>query len=275
MIRAPRRKRPGFTPTQLLLVIALLVFLFGFLFAALFRVRSAAERVTSQNNLKQITLATIKTADDYDGKMPPGPDGWYPGTERAKGQGYGPCLFHILPNMEQKPLYDSGSAKVGDTDITLASLAAGRAVKTFYIKADPTSDPGSDRTSYIANGLAMPETRTRYPASFTDGVSQTIFYAEGYSQTSEAITFGGKDDTWTGERRWWDNPVWFPVRDSITYQVAPPRQAASPRYPQGLLMSGMQVSLGDGSVRNIDRVSATTFYHACTPSDGDVLGSDW
>jgi hypothetical protein len=38
----------------------------------------------------------------------------------------------------------------------------------------------------------------------------------------------------------------------------------------------MQVGLGDGSVRTVTSgVSTDTWYYACNPADGQLLGSDW
>jgi hypothetical protein len=38
----------------------------------------------------------------------------------------------------------------------------------------------------------------------------------------------------------------------------------------------MQVAMADGSVRGINpEISQQTFWSACTPKGGEVLGSDW
>jgi hypothetical protein len=38
----------------------------------------------------------------------------------------------------------------------------------------------------------------------------------------------------------------------------------------------MQVALGDASVRTLSGgMSGATWWAACTPSQGDVLGGDW
>ena len=70
-MRSPRR--PGFTLSQLLVVLAILVLLLAFLFPAVARVRTAAARSGSQNNLKQIALATLNYESAY-GLFPPGND---------------------------------------------------------------------------------------------------------------------------------------------------------------------------------------------------------
>jgi type II secretory pathway pseudopilin PulG len=271
------RNRRAFTLTQLLVVIALLALFLGFLLSAVQRVRDAASRAQSQNNLKQIILATVNTADGQDGKMMPGREDWYPGRGIGQNNGYGPCLFHILPNMDNQQLYQSSLTKIGEQQIYAAWAVAGKPVKTFFSPNDPTSNPTSDRTSYVANSLAMssPTQNMRYPASFTDGTSQTIFFAEAYSETNDTIAWDGKNEQWKGERRWWDNPVWTPTLAATMFQVAPARNEASGFLPQGFSLSAIHVALGDGSVRNVSNVRATTFWYACTPNGGEVLGADW
>jgi hypothetical protein len=149
-------------------------------------------------------------------------------------------------------------------------------VKLYIAPGDPTAAKTADRTSYLGNELALPATPARYPASFPDGTSNTILFAEGYSVAMDVVAWQGKTHTWKTERRWWDNPTWKPVPADLVFQVAPPTGSASADLPQGFLRSGINVGLADGSVRTISgRTSATTFFHACTPAGGEVLGNDW
>src|SRR5262249_19250385 len=147
--------------------------------------------------------------------------GWFPKKSLAANTGYGPILFHLLPYLEQNPLYLSTRQDVDDKPVYVAWGAADKHIKVFMGPGDPTFEKGSDRSSYLVNELAITEAGTKFPSSFSDGTSQTIFVAEGYSQATDTVTFGGKMTTWKTVRRWWDNPGWKPVAGAVGYQVAP------------------------------------------------------
>jgi len=63
-------KRTGFTLIELLVVIAIIALLMGILMPALSRVREMGKRAVCLSHLRQLNLAWIQYADDFDGKIP-------------------------------------------------------------------------------------------------------------------------------------------------------------------------------------------------------------
>jgi prepilin-type N-terminal cleavage/methylation domain-containing protein len=99
MIRSSVRR--GFTLIELLVVIAIIAILIGLLLPAVQKVREAAARTQSQNNLKQIALAMRSFESAYE--ITP------PMFGQVKGSGVsGSIYYHLLPHLEQSGLYDLG-----------------------------------------------------------------------------------------------------------------------------------------------------------------------
>jgi prepilin-type N-terminal cleavage/methylation domain-containing protein len=271
----------GFTLIELLVVIAIIGTLIGLLLPAVQKVREAAARTQSMNNLKQMALSMHDAAATYDGKLPPSygnypnPNGYWfsPGAT-------GHWTYHILPFIEQDNLYKGGAVSGGYWDYWAFNYASRTAPKTFYAPLDSTYQTESPMVSYAINGLVFGNgnngdpylnAHARLPATFQDGTSNTIILAE--RSTYQAGWYGpyGWADGWGQwpywSQSWGENPPFY---------GPPPAGNVGTQYVNGFSLGGMLVALGDGSARNCSLgMSWTTFYYACTPAGGEVLGSDW
>jgi len=270
---ARARRSSGFTLFQLLVVLAMLAILIGLLLPAVQKVRQAAARIQSSNNLKQIMLASLNCHDTY-GKFPP-LVGHFPND-----RGLATLFFYILPFIEQDNLYQSGEVEKGN----YSSWHNGAYSKVLKLYVAPQDSTGGQNnrfedwlalTSYAANfavfgdraGFTMQGTSR--VASITDGLSNTIFFAERYqvcNGTPNGWAFAG-ESTWA--------PA-FAFLNEGPFQDRPAQHDCDPTLPQGLLPGGIMVGLGDASVRSVSpKISPRTWWLAITPDDGMPLGNDW
>ncbi len=105
--------RQGFTLIEVLVVIAIAAMLMGILVPAVMKVRETAARMTCSSNMKQLALAvhnfhsTHQSMPTYNGVFPAGANGntvW--GQAATANSVYGSWIVHLLPFIDQQPLYD-------------------------------------------------------------------------------------------------------------------------------------------------------------------------
>lgn len=299
-------KRRGFTLIELLVVIAIIAILIGLLVPAVQKIRESADRLRTNNNLKQLGLAVHGFHDNYK-KFP---DAFNSGGAITT---LVPMWIHLMPFVEQDNLYRNYSTNYNAI------------VTTFLAPSDPyNTDPGgklnfaanirlfgNSTYSGSANTVSSTAGTTAITPSgstaiksgmtlgrFPDGTTNTIMLAtrfadcnNSYTTTAAATTTAG------GGTNWYSNPTqntggFFgggtnlnpaqrgdATNNTYMFQIAPTNVLCngSPSiYGHAFGTGGMSTALADGAVRNIrGDMLPYTYQCALCPADGNPLGSTW
>ena len=150
---ASRRRRRAFTLIELLVVIAIVAVLIGLLLPAVQKVREAAARIQSANNIKQVALASHSCHDAHRRLLPMLGD--YP--DSGPNGGTGTVFFHLLPFAEQDNLYRKAMNPA--TGRYEASYAGANATPVAVCRNPADGSAGGQPT---VNGLAV----SGYAANF-------------------------------------------------------------------------------------------------------------
>jgi type II secretory pathway pseudopilin PulG len=292
-----RTSRPGLTLFGLLVVLAVLLILIGLLLPAVQKVREAAARTQSMNNMKQLGIA-LHAYNDAHRVLPAGED-----------DNHFSAIARLLPYIEQDALFRSIDFTRSIDDKANAAARAVR-IKTLENPRDAIERVKKEygATSYLFNHLVFfHNSASTIPGTFTDGLSNTIATGEtlkGDGQTravtvrrqhvllGKAALKGLKRDAgvkyWKADKNivgdrgasWMDGRF---LQTTFNGELRPndARPDVSCAGAGGLSSlrsydTVVLVGIADGSVRAVSNsISHTTWLAAMTPNGGEVLGADW
>jgi prepilin-type processing-associated H-X9-DG protein len=176
-VRTKTPARPAFTLFQLLALIALFVFLLGLLLPAVAKVREAAARIQSQNNLKQLALA-CHNYHDVGNAFPEGCD-----------RNHFSAAARMLPYVEQdnlyknldftKPITDEANKAARETKIPLFANPQDPVdeVVKGYAGTNYLFSAGSKKSLTDNDGICYMNSAVRI-TDITDGTSNTVLIGE-------------------------------------------------------------------------------------------------
>jgi prepilin-type N-terminal cleavage/methylation domain-containing protein len=276
-MRPPPRRSAAFTLIELLVVIAIIGVLIGLLLPAVQKVRDAANRTSSKNNLYQIALAATGYHDA---------NGFLPDNEKlldSNDPGLRSCssvFVKLLPYVEQGNLYQAAlRGHLGALD--------GVTVKAYVSPADGSSRVGTGSfTSYAGNDYVFGiQDGARLPGSIPDGLSNTILFTEHYMAAGKPSIYNSWPIVSDGtpiNKQLLTRAAMVAVPDPP--QLLPP-QSCAVAPPSSPHSSGILTVMADGSVREVSQGSAEAqtspgsgvgnWRAAMTPAGGETLGPDW
>jgi hypothetical protein len=281
------------TIIELLVVVGIVALLLALLLPAVQRIREAAIRLQSLNNLRQIILATHHFAGEQSDRLPD----LNPGRNQS-------LLISLLPFLEHSRQHEEILDHLRPRPGRVVRSYNSMTIKLFVSPADPSlgrlAFGTGGVTSYAANAQVFadnPFLPRRLSQYLRDGTSNTICFAEHYA-SCQGTTF-----TWWSGSRWLSQGVTrratfadnftmllpLPPADicpvtsgtpptsvgsirGLTFQVRPRLEDADPRLAQTPHRAGMLVAMGDGSVRTLaGHIREEVYWALVTPAGGETV----
>ena len=295
--------RPAFTLIELLVVIAIIAILIALLVPAVQKVRSAAARTQSMNNLKNIGLAFHSYHDAYK-YMPP--SSLYESTYDYTGGSLtsysgnsttANAFLLILPFIDQMPIYEAAKYSYsGGSGYTYSySSLSWYNSATVYSTPLPVylnpSDPSTNSTGmstsgtytvtgYAVNATAIPNYYTYgytysglniTPYNYSTGTKVTL--AAGFEDgASNTVMVTERYGNCNGSPNYWGAYGAATFTSSSSIQTTPAMNACSTSMVQAARSEGILVALGDATCRLVSpTINVSDWQMALNPKDGGGL----
>ena len=290
-----QRRRSGLTLVEMLAAIAIIALLVALLLPAIQRARTAADRITASNQMRQILLAIHNYAGAKAGALPVFRS---PALMNRPVPGYEGVFAPILPYLEENNILEATSNGSTVTYVAVYRSPLDPSSAALYA---PSAAVRSGTISFAANyqvfspGAAL-ATRCWDGASNTIGIGERFArcgttnsewdFANGYCIDANDNIIPCVDPL--NRRASFADPNYDdiipvtqggrtqPSTPGATFQVGVRPSDCNYRMLQTSFAGGIFLGLMDGSVRTVTpSISAATFWSAVTPASGDVLGNDW
>lgn len=307
-----RTSRRGFTLIELLVVIAIIAILIALLLPAVQQAREAARRSQCVNNLKQVGLALHNYHDTF-AVFPPGWIGASAGTHDTDGPSGFSWAAHILPYLDQAPLYNRLNFNTSCFASPANDAALQGVLSVFRCPSDPSSNlwqmteegnPGNilatlPTANYVASfgtegyeDLCEPGVMPGFPNAQCAG--DGMFFHNGKVSMRD-LTDGSSNTLMVGEHRTDTRPAILSVgpawHSTWVGYVAGGEEAAArflgvsdhtPNHPSlhvddyhSWHTGGVHLLMGDGRVRFVtENIDLGLFRGIATRRGGEVTG-EW
>ncbi len=298
------RRRSGFTLTELLVVLGIIVVLIGLILPAVQKFRATSDSMETANNMKNVGMATVNYAQKSRSKKLPSAL-MFAFTDPTRPVGdqkvYHTMFVALLPYLEEKNVADIAF------DVTRYKTVPWQrtVIKTYsspedQFAPDGISNQGLGVANYAANAqlfmdLTQPLDQQQLPMvkgsrklnEIRDGQSNTLMYATKYgncgsggSNWAVPNVRGAYFDTSKGAASTVTFGPFFgqilPTAGGGTFQFAPNEANCNPDIPQSFTTSSIAVCMADASVKRLNQnVSGGLWQNVLLPADGQPTGLDW